>query len=94
MKAEKKPGKPPKTGKTLPYNRINVILLILGFAFLVAGYLALGTKPWNSFLSMTAAPILLVLGYCVLIPAAILYHKRDGKPVHGAATTPQGEPHN
>ena len=94
MKADKKSGKSPKTGKILPYTRINLILLILGFAFLVAGYLALATKPWNSFLSMSVAPIFLILGYCVLIPAAILYHKKDVRPVPGAISAQQGEPHS
>jgi hypothetical protein len=92
MKADKKTVKSQKTGKTLPYTRINLILLILGFAFLVAGYLALATKPWNSFLSLSVAPILLVLGYCGLIPAAILYHKRQAKPVTGAISPQPGEP--
>jgi carbon starvation protein CstA len=92
--ATKKPGKSPKNGKVLPYTRINVILLILGFVFLVTGYLALATKPWNSFLSLNVAPILLLLGYCVLIPAAILYHKKDVRPVPGAISAQQGEPHS
>jgi hypothetical protein len=93
MKADKKPGKSSKPVKILPYTRINLILLVLGLAFLVAGYLSLGTKPWNSYLSLSVAPILLVLGYCVLIPAAILYHKRDAKPAPGAMSAQPGEPH-
>ena len=94
MKADKKTGKFQKTGKILPYTRINLILLILGFVFLAAGYLALATRPWNSFLSLSVAPILLVLGYCVVIPAAILYHKKDVKPAPGIISAQQGEPHS
>ena len=94
MKTEKKSRKFQKTGKVLPYTRINLILLILGFVFLAAGYLALGTKPWNSFWSLSVAPILLVLGYCVLIPAAIIYHKKDVSSVPGASSAQQGEPHS
>lgn len=44
----------------------NSILLALGVAVLVAGYLSLSRG------SLTLAPVLLVTGYCVLIPAALL----------------------
>lgn len=44
----------------------NSALLALGVAVLVAGYMSL-TKG-----SLTLAPVLLVTGYCVLIPAALL----------------------
>jgi hypothetical protein len=45
---------------------INSILLTLGVAVLVAGYLSLSKG------SLTLAPILLVVGYCVMVPAALL----------------------
>jgi len=80
MKPEKRPVRHTRSQKILPYTRVNVYLLILGFGLLVAGYLALGVKPWNSFASMNIAPILLVLGYCVVLPIAILYHKREARP--------------
>jgi hypothetical protein len=96
MKTEKKQGKYRKSQKILPYTKVNVILLILGFALLGAGYLALSVKPWNSFASMNIAPILLVLGYCVVLPLAILYHKREAKPESSAPSAPaspqQGNP--
>ncbi len=86
MKPEKRPGRQQKYQRILPYTRVNVILLVIGFALLIVGYLALSVKPWNSFASMNIAPILLILGYCVVLPIAILYHKREGKP---ESTAPQ-----
>ncbi len=44
----------------------NTALLGLGGAVLAAGYLSLDRG------SLTLAPVLLVTGYCVLIPAALL----------------------
>lgn len=44
----------------------NSALLALGVLALVAGYMALARG------SITLAPVLLVTGYCVLIPAALL----------------------
>ena len=88
MKPEKKPGKFQKSKKILPYPKVNLILLVIGFTLLIAGFLALSVKPWNSFASMSIAPILLVLGYCVVLPIAILYHKREAKPESGAPPAP------
>src|SRR6185503_789743 len=48
------------------WGRTNVILLGLGVVALVSGYVALSRG------SRTLAPILLVLGYCGLIPASLL----------------------
>ncbi|MFQ5499238.1 MAG: hypothetical protein ACE5FH_06170 [Candidatus Zixiibacteriota bacterium] len=49
-----------------PFGRRNYILFAVALAVLVYGYVELGIG------SMTLAPLLLVIGYCVLIPAAIL----------------------
>ena len=44
----------------------NSILLLLGVAVLVGGYMSLAKG------SLTLAPVLLVAGYCGLIPASLL----------------------
>jgi len=48
------------------WGMMNTVLIGLGIAFLVAGYLALSRG------SITLAPILLVFGYVVLIPSSLL----------------------
>ncbi len=62
------------------FRKENLYLFIASIAVIVLGYIALSRGPWNSFLSLTVAPILLVLGYCVMIPLSILYRKREKKP--------------
>jgi hypothetical protein len=54
---------------------LNTALLGAGVAVLVVGYFALSRG------SVTLAPLLLVLGYCALIPASLLV--RRGKPATG-----------
>ena len=49
----------------------NSLLLGLALAVLGAGYVALSRG------STTLAPVLLVLGYCVLVPASLLLRGRD-----------------
>ena len=49
----------------------NILLLMVGILIIVIGYFLLGRG------SITAAPLLLVLGYCVVVPLSItLWVKR------------------
>lgn len=68
------------------FTRINYILFAVGAGMILLGFLFLsspafgGSFPFihpfkagvNGWLSMNAAPVLLVLGYCVVIPVAII----------------------
>jgi len=58
---------PVETDLGFRWGLANSVLLGLGVAALVAGYIALASG------STTLAPILLVGGYCGLIPAALLW---------------------
>jgi hypothetical protein len=51
---------------SLRFSLINVVLLTLGLLAIVAGYALLAGG------STVAAPLLLVAGYCVLIPLGII----------------------
>jgi len=48
----------------------NSAMLVLGLGVLATGYLTLSRG------SITLAPVLLVLGYCVFIPASLLFRGR------------------
>ena len=62
-----------KKEQTAPFTTINYVLFTLGLAMVVAGWFLLRAG------SITAAPIMLVLGYCGVIPLAIVYRPRRGK---------------
>jgi hypothetical protein len=55
-----------KEKSVLPFTSKNYILFAIGLVVIVIGYITLG------YGSITLAPILLVLGYCVIIPVAIM----------------------
>jgi hypothetical protein len=57
---------------SFPFTRRNWILAAAGIGVIVLGYVLLSIPPAEGFLSLTLAPVLLVAGYCVLIPAALL----------------------
>jgi hypothetical protein len=62
--------------ENLPLGKRNFMIIGLGILVIAAGYLAMSEGSVEGFLPITLAPILLVIGYCVVIPLGILY--RDG----------------
>ncbi len=65
----------------LPFTSLNYRIFALGIALIILGYVALAQPPAESFVSLTVAPILLVVGYCIIIPIAILYQGKKGETV-------------
>lgn len=61
----------------LPFGKANYQIFAVGIMVILLGYVALAQGPADSFWSLTLAPILLVFGYCVVIPFAILYQKKN-----------------
>lgn len=57
----------------------NYQLFGLGLLVLLIGYFFLSKGPVNGFWSLTFAPILLGIGYCVIIPFAVLYRSKSAK---------------
>ena len=74
MAQRKKPRKQPRPaepkrerrGGSLSMSSRNVLMLFLGVVMIAIGYFLLGRG------SITAAPLLLVLGYCVVVPLSII----------------------
>lgn len=50
----------------IKFGKINYLLILFGLLLIILGYIALSKG------SITLAPILLVLGYCVLIPFGLV----------------------
>jgi hypothetical protein len=80
-----------------PFNKQNFILLALGLGVIILGYLLMATgisseqaltegTPWNNPMANTVAPLLLFIGYCVLIPFAIVkYYGKSKENKEGQA---------
>ncbi|HMV25726.1 MAG TPA: hypothetical protein PKA26_02495 [bacterium] len=69
--------KSPVKKATLPFTAENYYIFFAGIITIIIGYVCLATPPVYGTVSMTIAPILLVLGYLVIIPVAILYRKKE-----------------
>ncbi len=70
-----RPQKGPKTMKELfGLTSRNYLLFFAGLGVIILGYFALAQPPVNGFMTLSLAPVLLIVGYCVLVPWAI-FHK-------------------
>jgi hypothetical protein len=58
----------------------NYLILILGSIIVMVGYIVMIAGDAVSPLSVTVAPIILVIGYCVVIPIGIIFRKKTQKP--------------
>ncbi len=59
----------------------NILLFLTGLVVIILGYIFLSIGTFDSFSSLTIAPILLVLGYLVIIPLSIILKDPAKKPV-------------
>ena len=65
-----------KTVKFLwPYKRKNYLLFGVGVFVIIVGYLIMYLGDVNSFQSLVVSPLLLLLGYLIIIPVALLLKK-------------------
>ena len=49
-----------------------ITVFLIGIALIVVGYIMLAQGPVDNPLSLTVAPFLLIGGYCVIIPVALI----------------------
>lgn len=64
---------------SFPLERENYIILGIGLILIVCGYVALSGDKVEGFVPLTLAPILLIVGYCVVVPVGIMYRKKEKK---------------
>ena len=76
-KVESKSSKKKTGSERLPFTKTNYQILGAGLLVIVAGYFALSQPPWDGTMPLVVAPILLVIGYCVIIPFGILYRQKS-----------------
>ncbi len=57
------------------FKKENYVFFIAGIISVILGYIIMATGETYSFQSLTLAPILLFVGYIILIPIALIYKK-------------------
>ena len=61
------------------FEAANYRIFLAGIIVIIVGYIFMMQGPHDSFWSLHLAPVLLVIGYCVFIPLAILRRPRSPK---------------
>ena len=89
-KTKKKNVKTAAKSLPSPFNiyweKTNYLLFGLGMFLIIIGFYFMGQGAWNSSASLVISPILLFLGFVVVMPASILYRKRSEVQVNGTST--------
>ena len=74
---KKKEGKNIHLFEGWTFSKKNYVLGGIGLATIIFGYVVMASGTVNSFQSLTLAPIMLFVGYLIIIPIALIY--RDKK---------------
>tara|TARA_B110000438_G_C15754620_1_gene624507 strand:- start:36 stop:305 length:270 start_codon:yes stop_codon:yes gene_type:complete len=61
------------------FTKINYYFFGVGLALIIVGYIVMANGEVNSYQSLTIAPILLFLGYIVVIPLALIYRENPAR---------------
>ena len=64
-----------------PFGRNNYIFFGAAMLTIIVGYIFLGMGEVNGVWSLTLAPILLVIGYCILVPIALIVRSRPDEDI-------------
>ncbi len=56
----------------MPFDAKNMRIIFAGIATIVIGYLVMYFSPTMSTMALTVSPIILLLGYCVIVPIGIM----------------------
>ena len=73
---QKKKKSDENRGPVVALGKTNYAIFGVAVLTLFAGYYFLGIGPANSTESLTIAPLILIIGYAVLVPLAIFWRKR------------------
>lgn len=80
VKTKKKNVKASVKSLPSPFNiyweRANYLLFGLGMLLIILGFYFMSLGEWDSSSSLVVSPILLFLGFVVVMPASILYRKK------------------
>ena len=66
---------------TSPFNvyweKNNYYLLFTGIGIIILGFYLMSIGKWDSTVSLVVSPIVLVIGYILVLPASIFYRRKN-----------------
>lgn len=87
------PRRSPEKIEKIDFSR-NLKFYYAAIGVIILGYIFLAIGGANSFTSLTLGPIILVAGYLVAMPIALLigFRKKENAPENTAPQPPQAKP--
>ncbi len=55
------------------WTKQNYVFLVIGILVLILGYYLMSFSPWFNVISMNISPIVLLVGYLILLPLSIFF---------------------
>jgi hypothetical protein len=83
-KAKRPVGKPKKE-ITFPLGKENFMIIGLGIVVLIVGYFIMSQNSVDGFMPTVVAPIVLLAGYCLIIPYGILKKPKSAGDISNTA---------
>ena len=68
------------SGSDVVYGKKNYQLFFAGLAFIILGYVLMWNSEVYSQQALTVSILLLIVGYIVLLPLAIMYREKEQQP--------------
>jgi hypothetical protein len=59
-----------------PFNKINYMLFGIGLTIIGLGYIIIANNTVDSSAATKIGPLILFIGYCVIIPVSIMYKSK------------------
>jgi ABC-type Fe3+ transport system permease subunit len=56
----------------MPFEKRNVLIIVLGIIVIALGYFIMWVSPTMSAMALTISPIILLIGYLIVVPMGIL----------------------
>jgi hypothetical protein len=57
----------------MPFEKKNITFILIGIAVITLGYIIMGMSETMGFMALDVSPIVLLIGYLVIIPMGIMY---------------------
>ena len=75
----------------MPFESKNIMFILIGIGVVTLGYVIMGMSETMGFMALSVSPVVLLLGYLVVIPLGIMYgaHRKKIIVVTEETTTVQ-----
>jgi len=84
-------GTPSVRPFNMPFEQKNITFILIGIAVVTLGYVIMGMSETMGFMALDVSPIVLLIGYLVIIPMGIMYGAHRKKAETQAEDAPAAQ---